>query len=126
MKAAIVLLATVLLIAGCGGQDTTESQTETESDAAMSSTEPVRYEIEVGTEGFTPAEVHAHVGQEVTLVFTRITEETCGTEILIPSRGIEEDLPLDEPVEITLVPEEKGEIRYACGMNMLLGKIVVN
>ena len=122
-------LATLALIfvgaIGCSNQS--ESPESTTASAAEEISEgPLRYEIEVGTTGFTPAEVQANVGQPVTLVFTRITDETCGTEVVVPSHDIELPLPLNEAVEITLVPDEAGVIDYSCGMEMLLGKIVVN
>jgi len=87
---------------------------------------PLRYEISVGTEGFTPATVQARQGEAVTLAFTRVTDATCANEIVVPSHNIEVKLPLHEPVEITLVPETSGEIMFGCGMDMMLhGKIVV-
>jgi plastocyanin domain-containing protein len=87
---------------------------------------PARYAIEVGTEGYTPAHVKAKPGQEVVLVFTRTTNETCGTEVVIPSENKTMSLPLNQPVEVHLVAKEKGEIAFHCGMNMLQGSVEVN
>jgi plastocyanin domain-containing protein len=87
---------------------------------------PLRHEIAVGTEGYEPASVPARKGEPVTLVFTRTTEETCGTELVIPSRDVRVPLPLGEPVEVVVRTDEAGEIVFGCGMEMMLkGKIVV-
>lgn len=119
----ITLGLALVLFGGCAS-----SQEETQQEAAAQP-EPVvqeRYEIAVGTNGFDPPVVHAKAGQPVTLVFTRITEETCGTEVVVKTQDLNVPLPLNEPVEITLVPDESGVIDYSCAMEMLHGKIVVN
>jgi plastocyanin domain-containing protein len=88
---------------------------------------PARYEISVGTEGYSPAAVKAKQGQEVILVFTRTTDATCGTEVVIPSENDRTvPLPLNQPVEVRILPKEKGEIAFTCGMKMFEGKIEVD
>jgi thiol-disulfide isomerase/thioredoxin len=87
-----------------------------------------RIVIEVTEAGFVPARIEIEQGQPVTLVFTRKTEKTCATDVhftLPDGTKIDEQLPLDQPVEIPIGPERAGEIGYACGMNMFHGTIVV-
>jgi plastocyanin domain-containing protein len=87
---------------------------------------PVRYAIEVGSAGYTPDHVKAKVGQEVVLVFTRTTDQTCGTEVVIPSENDRTvALPLNQPIEVRVTPKQKGEIGFTCGMRMFKGTIVV-
>ena len=88
---------------------------------------PVRYEIAVGSAGYTPDRVKAKVGQEVVLVFTRTTDQTCGTEVVIPSENDRTVvLPLNQPTEVRVTPKEKGEIGFTCGMKMFKGTIEVD
>jgi len=109
MKRLHILLVAVAILAGCASQ----------------AKGPARYDITVGTEGYQPAHVKAKAGQEVVLVFTRTTDQTCGTEVVIPSENRTVPLPLNTPVEVRLVAKEKGEIAFHCGMKMLEGKVEV-
>jgi plastocyanin domain-containing protein len=104
-----VILATAAL-AGCGAQ----------------SKGPARYNIKVREAGYEPAHVKARQGQEVVLVFTRTTDATCGTEVIVPSVNDTVPLPLNKPVEVRLVASEKGEITFHCGMKMLEGSVQVD
>ena len=54
---------------------------------------------------------------------TRKTDHTCATSIDI--KGIRKDLPLDKAVAIDFTPDKTGEIRYACGMGMMGGVLLV-
>ena len=82
--------------------------------------------VEVGAAGYKPDTVMAKAGEPVTIVFTRVTDEGCGQKILIPSEGIEKDLPLNTPVEITFTPKESGNLGFSCGMKMMKGTIMVH
>jgi thiol-disulfide isomerase/thioredoxin len=85
---------------------------------------PYRVQIEVTEKGFTPNEVKVPRDRPVVLVFTRKVEKTCATDVAIPG-GIVKDLPLNTPVEIPIRFTTPGPVRYACGMNMYKGTIVV-
>ena len=105
-----MIAVSALAIVGCAGQ----------------SKGPARYEIKVSEEGYVPAHVKAHVGQDVVLVFTRTTDATCGTEVIVPSVNDTVPLPLNKPVEVRLVASQKGEISFHCGMKMLEGSVQVD
>jgi plastocyanin domain-containing protein len=81
--------------------------------------------LTVTEDGFVPAEVKVKKGEPVKLVITRKTNRTCATEIVMKDYGIEKKLPLDTPVEVTFTPAKSGRVRYACGMDMISGVIVV-
>jgi plastocyanin domain-containing protein len=85
---------------------------------------PKRVDVAITEEGFSPARVNAEAGIPIELVFTRKTDKTCATEIVVPSLKIKKPLPLNEPVPVAFTPE-KGDVNFACGMNMLKGKLVV-
>ena len=56
----------------------------------------------------------------------RATAGECGREVVLPSQNIKKTLTEDQPTEIALhLPQEKGEVTFTCGMNMLRGAIVV-
>ena len=81
--------------------------------------------IRITEKGFEPAEVRVRAGEPVTLVVTRETDRTCAKEFVMTEPAIRRDLPLGQPVAITFTPSHAGELRYACGMDMIAGKIVV-
>jgi RND family efflux transporter MFP subunit len=81
--------------------------------------------IVVGEDGYAPATVRLRKGIPARLTFVRKVEATCATDIKIPDFGIQRDLPLNEPVVISFTPDKTGEYGFACGMNMLRGRIVV-
>jgi plastocyanin domain-containing protein len=82
-------------------------------------------ELTVTSEGFVPATVHVKKGETVRLVVTRKTDKTCATEIVIKELGVNQKLPLNQAVTVELTPTKAGQLRYACGMDMISGVIVV-
>lgn len=82
-------------------------------------------EVTVTSAGFVPADLKVKQGQPVKLVVTRKTERTCATEIVIKDQGIHQKLPLNQPVVVAFTPKKAGQLRYACGMDMISGVIVV-
>ena len=96
--------------------------------AASSATDAAsiqRARITVNEQGFEPAKVALRAGTLTRLTFIRTTDETCGTEVVLPPLNIKRALPLNEPVVIEFTPASAGEIAFACGMNMLRGAVVV-
>lgn len=83
--------------------------------------------VEITAAGLVPARVTVPAHQAVDLVFIRRVkdEETCGTDVAIPSLGILQDLPFNERVTIRLPPSPPGELTFSCGMDMLRGVIIV-
>ena len=92
---------------------------------ATSVTLPQVIEIQVTEKGFVPNKINVKPGVPVTLNITRKTDLTCATAIQIPAKKIKRDLPLNQLVVIELGILEKGEIRFACGMDMETGIINV-
>lgn len=116
MRAAMIvstMLISAGLVAGCAGK-----RAGTEPDAT-------RVAITVTEQGFEPTVVTVPFGKPVTLVVTRKTDRTCAKDLVVADHGIKRDLPLDQPVEITFTPSHRGDLRYACGMNMIFGTVRV-
>jgi plastocyanin domain-containing protein len=84
-----------------------------------------RVEVKVTSGGWVPDRIPARAGQPLTLVVTRTTDRTCATEIVVKDYGINARLPLNQPVTVTFTPRKAGEVRFACGMDMITGVVVV-
>jgi plastocyanin domain-containing protein len=118
MKLATIsmIIAVAVAISGVSALAKGKEQKKTEEQVVT---------IEVTGEGFVPAQVKVKANQAVKLVVTRKTDWTCAKEIVIKDVGINKPLPLNQPVEITFTPTKKGQLRYACAMDMIAGIIVV-
>lgn len=83
--------------------------------------------VTVTEAGFSPNSINVKPGTEVTLNVTRITDQTCSTEILVPSKNIKKSLPLNQKIAVDLGIVEKGTIKFGCAMNLMdSGMIFVN
>ncbi len=81
--------------------------------------------INVNDEGYDPSKITAKAGEKLELEFTRRSKGVCGEQIKVAD-GPVIDLPLDKPVKIAVTAPASGEVRFACGMDMMTGVIVVN
>jgi hypothetical protein len=83
-----------------------------------------RVEVAVTGGGFVPARIPARAGQPLTLVITRKTDQTCAREIVFQGQDGKTELPLDKPVEVTYTPKASGEVKFGCGMGMMVGGVL--
>ena len=81
--------------------------------------------VAVTDKGFEPKEIQVKKGEDVTLVVTRETDQTCATEIVVAGGTVRAALPLNQPVRVALGPIDAGGVKFACGMGMLGGAVVV-
>ena len=81
--------------------------------------------IKLTKEGYQPESFTLKRDVPARVTFVRETDETCGKEIVIKEYDIKRALPLNEPVVVEFTPRKAGEFTFACGMNMLRGKIIV-
>jgi Cupredoxin-like domain len=81
--------------------------------------------ITVNGEGYQPASITLRRGVPAQLTFVRTTQESCGREIVIPAYGINQPLPLNTPVTVTLTPKRSGRFKFTCGMDMFHGLLIV-
>lgn len=82
--------------------------------------------ITVSASGYEPASIPVKKGEAVKLAFYRPNAEGCGSEVVFSKQNITKKLPVGETVLVEFTPQEAGEIAFACGMNMLRGKVVVS
>ena len=83
-------------------------------------------EVKVDATGYHPDKVHAKAGKPVRLLVTRTTDDGCGQQLVVPSLHLKYELPLNQPVAIDLTMPDKGELAFACGMDMYKGSIVAD
>jgi RND family efflux transporter MFP subunit len=81
--------------------------------------------VAVTDTGYEPDKVTLRSGVPARLTIVRLTDKTCGTEVLFPALNIRRTLPLREPVAIEFTPAKSGEIGFECGMSMFKGVVVV-
>jgi len=82
--------------------------------------------VKVTEKGYEPAELKLQLGVPARLTFIRETDATCATEVIFPEYDIERELPLKESVVVEFTPRKSGEFGFACGMNMVKGKLIIS
>src|SRR6266508_3486072 len=80
--------------------------------------------VEVTSNGFEPSSLKLKAGVPAKVTFVRKTDETCAKEVVIKEYKIDRKLPLNEAVTVEFTPNT-GEFTFACGMNMIKGKLIV-
>ncbi len=75
--------------------------------------------------GYAPDVIVVKQGKPVRLDFYRDETSSCTEQVVFGDFGIVRDLPAYKttPVEFTL--DKPGEFTFACGMNMVRGKLIV-
>ena len=81
--------------------------------------------VTVSSDGYEPASFSVKKGQPVRLAFYRADADNCGGEVVFAKQNIKKKLAVGETVVVEFTPTEAGEIAFACGMDMLRGKVVV-
>ncbi len=112
----VITVPFVLDIAAADAPETAKN-TEIPKDA---------YKITVSKAGFTPEEITVDRNKFSKLAFLRTDSENCGNEIVFKDLNITKKLPVGEVVLVDLPNSLKGNtLNFACGMDMLKGKILV-
>lgn len=122
MENIIVVTAAILLIGGIiwwfFGKRKTSQMAASTIDGKQS--------VEVIVNGgYTPNVVTLQHGVPASIVFKRKDPSGCFNEVVFPDFGIHEKLPVNQPHAIAIDTSKPGEYRYACGMDMFHGKIVI-
>lgn len=85
---------------------------------------PNEYKLTVTEKGFEPSSLKVKAGMPVTLKITRKTNATCAREITVPSQKLKVDLPLDKEVTVKLASLSKGEVKFGCAMDLMIGGVI--
>ena len=81
--------------------------------------------ITISSAGFSPARISIAAGRSARIAFTRLDAQNCVREVVFPELGIRKPLPVGETVYVDLPARPAGELRFACGMGMYKGAVVV-
>jgi plastocyanin domain-containing protein len=65
-------------------------------------------------------------GAPGSLVFTRITDDTCATEVVFPELNLKKELPKDKPVTVDVPTDKDQKLTFQCGMGMYKSAVVIN
>jgi plastocyanin domain-containing protein len=126
LRVVVAGLALALGISACSKkqEDTSAPKpTATVTTGAVGTDGVRKVPIEVVKDGYSPDRIPGKPGEKLTLVFTRKVDGHCYEELKTPD-GKLVALPKDKPIEIPVTVPQEGEVRFACGMDMLSGVVV--
>jgi plastocyanin domain-containing protein len=83
------------------------------------------YDVSVTAKGFEPVRIEVPPDREVVLRFTRKVADTCADAVVVQGDPVKHMLPQDKPIEVRLTSPRSGQVRFACGMDMYRGAVVV-
>ena len=98
-------------------------RSHTETEATQSDN---RQEVEVTVNGgYLPNTIVLKKDVPATINFNRKDPSGCFEQVVFPDFGISENLPVNQIYPIEIDTSKPGEYKYACGMNMFFGKVVI-
>ena len=140
MKHFSLVLMAILLVACSAEESTTNIATDTQPTQTSApapapapapasptpATDGVKtVDIKISGGEYSPASISVAKGQPVRLNFTRDEKPTCGDVLVFPALNIRKEIPVNQVVSVDLNPQQAGEIKFTCGMNMMKGTVVV-
>lgn len=81
--------------------------------------------INLTERGYQPSSFTLKKDVPARVTFIRKTADECGEEIVIPAYNIRRFLPVGKAVLVRFTPTKTGTFNFACGMDMLQGKLIV-
>jgi plastocyanin domain-containing protein len=83
-------------------------------------------EVKVTVTGeYSPNRIVAKKGRPVRLLFYREDDSECTAQVVFPDLKLKKDLAVKQETAVEFIPDKEGEITFACGMDMMKGKLVV-
>jgi plastocyanin domain-containing protein len=133
VKNLIIAITAVAALVGCKQHEAAapaEQPQAQQQQPAPTATQPApegvqTVDIKVSGGEYSPASFTVQKGKPVRLNFTRDEKPTCGDTLVIPAFNIKKDIPLNQVVSVDITPQQAGELKFTCGMDMLRGTIVV-
>ncbi len=74
---------------------------------------------------YSPNLIRVRQGVTLQITFDRREGGECTSQVVFPQMRKSFDLPAFQRTTVTLHPDEAGEVPFACGMNMVHGKLLV-
>ena len=75
--------------------------------------------------GYSPDLVRVRQGVPLRIVFDRQESGECTSRVVFPDFALNQALPAYAQTTVELLPDRAGEFGFACGMNMIHGKLIV-
>ena len=75
--------------------------------------------------GYSPDVIQVTAGVPVRLLFDRQEAGDCSSRVVLPAFKVNQTLAAFATTAVDFLPEEPGEYQFACGMNMLHGRLRV-
>ena len=83
-------------------------------------------EVEVTVKGsYSPSLIRVRQGVPLRMTFDRQEGGECTSEVVFPDFRLRRALPAFARTTVELVPDKTGEFGFACGMNMVHGRLIV-
>ncbi len=83
-------------------------------------------EIDIKVEaGYQPKRIVVKAGLPVKLNFLRKDSNSCLEKLLLPEFDLAVNLPLNQTQSVEFTPQQPGEYRFTCGMEMFYGIVKV-
>jgi plastocyanin domain-containing protein len=94
------------------------------SSVCFAKSAPKEYKLVVTEKGFEPSTLKVPANTPIVLKVTRKTNATCAREITIPAQKLRVDLPMDKEVTVKVAALPKGEIKFGCAMDLMIGGVL--
>ena len=83
-------------------------------------TTPLSFNVEANDRGYVPDRISVpKSAKSVEIIFTRTSENTCATEVIVEDQNIEVELPLNKPVSIQFDTTNSNEVIFGCHMDKM-------
>lgn len=132
LRVVVAGLALALGISACKKQEPTSTPAVKSAETAPAAAPAApaaaavrKVPIAVTEDGYSPDRIPGKPGEKLSLVFTRKVNSHCVEQVKTPD-GKLVDLPMDQPVEIAVTVPQEGEVKFACGMNMVTAVVVAD
>ena len=76
--------------------------------------------------GYSPDTIQATAGVPLRITFDRQESGSCTEKVIISAFRIAADLPANRRTTVVFTPDTPGTYEFACGMNMVHGKLIIN
>jgi P-type Cu+ transporter len=75
--------------------------------------------------GYSPDVIRVAAGVPVRMLFDRQESGDCSSRVVFPDFHVNQGLPAYETTAVEFLPQEPGDYEFACGMNMIRGRLQV-
>lgn len=124
MRASSLVFVLLLGLAACKSEAKPEPKPKPTTASGTVGADGVRtIPIEASAKGYDPDRIPGTPGEKLKLVFTRTGGGECNAELKTPD-GKRVALPMNTAVEVLVTVPRHGEVKFACGMDMMFGVVV--